>query len=182
MADRKKVIKALTECIFLHEHPDDDAGCFECPYRPDEKGTCPTMIPFLKDVLELLKEQETMEQCIKTKCVICPHCEHCDVDENGLLKEQEPRVLTTEELFNMEHKGVYLERRNSRLYYTEPSIVLRTEVSMPSLGGKKYVLMRENKLSDPHWACDYNKAINDGWRCWTLKPTEEQRKEVKWDD
>lgn len=58
MADREKVIKALTECIFLHEHPDDDAGCFECPYRPDEKGTCPTMIPFLKDVLELLKEQE----------------------------------------------------------------------------------------------------------------------------
>jgi hypothetical protein len=58
MADREKVIKALTECIFLHEHPDDDAGCFECPYRQDEKGTCPTMIPFLKDVLELLKEQE----------------------------------------------------------------------------------------------------------------------------
>ena len=58
MPDREKVIKALTECIFLHEHPDDDAGCFECPYRPDEKGTCPTMIPFLKDILELLKKQE----------------------------------------------------------------------------------------------------------------------------
>lgn len=58
MADREKVIKALTECIFLHENPDDEAGCLECPYRPDEKGTCPTMIPFLKDVLELLKEQE----------------------------------------------------------------------------------------------------------------------------
>lgn len=58
MVDREKIIKALTECIFLHEHPDDDAGCFGCPYRPDEKGTCPTMIPFLKDVLELLKEQE----------------------------------------------------------------------------------------------------------------------------
>ena len=63
MADREKTIKALTECIFLHEHPDDDAGCFECPYRPDEKGTCPTMIPFLKDVLELLKEQETIVRC-----------------------------------------------------------------------------------------------------------------------
>lgn len=61
MTDREKVINALTECIFLHEHPDDDAGCFECPYRPDEKGTCPTMIPFLKDVLELLKEQEPVK-------------------------------------------------------------------------------------------------------------------------
>lgn len=61
MTDREKIIKALTECIFLHENPDDDAGCFECPYRPDEKGTCPTMIPFLKDVLELLEEQEPVK-------------------------------------------------------------------------------------------------------------------------
>ena len=78
MADREKIIKALTECIFLHEHPDDDAGCFECPYRPDEKGTCPTMIPFLKDVLELLKEQEA----VKPRECQYPHgtyaCGFCD--------------------------------------------------------------------------------------------------------
>lgn len=75
MTDREKVIKALTECIFLHEHPDDDAGCLECPYRPDEKGTCPTMIPFLKDVLELLKEQELTvkfsENCMNYVCSNC---------------------------------------------------------------------------------------------------------------
>lgn len=81
MADREKIIKALTECIFLHEHPDDDAGCLECPYRPDEKGTCPTMIPFLKDVLELLKEQETVVRC--KDCVYYnsePDChgDYCD--------------------------------------------------------------------------------------------------------
>ena len=107
-----------------------------------------------------------------------------DVIEDAieLLKEQESKVLTTDELFHMEHQGVYIERRNSQLYATEPAIVLRTEVCAPSFGGKKYVLIRENKLSDPHWACDYNKAINDGWRCWTAKPTDEQRKAVKWDD
>ena len=38
---------------------------------------------------ELLKEQEARMQCIKGKCRICPHCDNCDVDENGLLKEQE---------------------------------------------------------------------------------------------
>ena len=65
MADREKVIKALTECIFLHEHPDDDAGCLECPYRPDEKGTCTTMIPFLKDILELLKDQEANKVTVR---------------------------------------------------------------------------------------------------------------------
>ena len=97
-----------------------------------------------------------------------------------LLKEQEPRVLTTDELFHMEHQGVYIERRNSQLYATEPAIVLRTSVCEPSLGGNKYILMRENKLSDSRLACDYNKDRRNGWRCWTSKPTEEQRKAVKW--
>ena len=40
----------------------------------------------------LLKEQEAREQCLKTKCIICPHCDNCDVDENGLLKEQEAKT------------------------------------------------------------------------------------------
>lgn len=43
----------------------------------------------IDDTLKLLKEQETRNECLKRKCVICPHCDNCDVDENGLLKEQE---------------------------------------------------------------------------------------------
>ena len=39
------------------------------------------------DALELLKEKEAQNQCLMKKCVICPHCKNCDVDENGLLKE-----------------------------------------------------------------------------------------------
>lgn len=39
--------------------------------------------------IELLKEQELKEQCLKTKCVICPHCDNCDVDQMGRIKEQE---------------------------------------------------------------------------------------------
>lgn len=111
---------------------------------------------------------------------ICTHQLLTDAIE--LLKKQEPRVLTTDELFYMEHKGVYLERRNSQVYGTEPSIVLRTAVCEPSLGGKKYVLMRENRISEPHLAWNYNKAINNGWRCWSAKPTLEQREAVKWDE
>ena len=103
-------------------------------------------------------------------------------DALALLKEQEARVLTTGELFHMEHQGVYIERRNSQLYATEPAIVLRTLVCEPSFGGAKYILMRENKLNEPRWACDYNKDRSNGWRCWTSKPTEEQRKAVKWDE
>jgi hypothetical protein len=94
----------------------------------------------------------------------------------ALLKAQEPRVMTLAELWHMEHKPVYLERKNSRLYTTEPSIVLKTERSyIPSLG-ESYILMRENKIHDKYWACDYNKT----WRCWTSRPTDEQREAAPW--
>jgi hypothetical protein len=82
-----------------------------------------------------------------------------------LLKAQEPRVLKISELWHMEHKPVYLERKNSRLYTTEPSIVLKTERSyIPSLGDS-YILMRENKIHDKYWTCDYNKTGYEcGWK------------------
>lgn len=98
-------------------------------------------------------------------------------DALSLLKMQEPRVLTISELWHMEHKPVYLERKNSRLYMTEPSIVLKTERSyIPSLGDS-YILMRENKIHDKYWTCDYNKT----WRCWAARPTDEQREAAKWE-
>lgn len=43
----------------------------------------------IEEIIVLLKEQEAMNECLKKKCVICPHCANCDVDENGLLKEQD---------------------------------------------------------------------------------------------
>ena len=46
--------------------------------------------PWAKDIVErLLIEHEMLIECIKGKCGVCPHCKNCDVDENGLLKEQE---------------------------------------------------------------------------------------------
>ena len=101
---------------------------------------------------------------------------------DDLLKEHEARVLTTDELFYMEHQGVYIERRNSQLYETEPAIVLRTSACGLLFGGTEYILMRENKFSESRWVCDYNKDRRNGWRCWTSKPTEEQRRAVKWDE
>ena len=77
------------------------------------------------------------------------------------LKAQETRMMTLTELWHMDHRPVWLERKNSRLYITEPSIVLKTErCDIPSLGDC-YILMRENKTYDKYWACDYNKT----WRC-----------------
>jgi hypothetical protein len=42
----------------------------------------------VRDALELLKEQETLKQCLKEKCSICPHCEDCDVDDSGRIAER----------------------------------------------------------------------------------------------
>ena len=83
MTDREKVIYDIERCIC---HVPD--ACRDCShYGHGEVIGC--MEELLTDALALLKEQEIQEQCLMKKCVICPHCENCDVDENGLLKEQE---------------------------------------------------------------------------------------------
>lgn len=117
--------------------------------------------------------------CIKK----CPYDELADCvrplmkDALTLLKAQEPRVITLAELWHMEHKPVYLQRKNSRLYMVEPAIVLKAErCYIPSLGDS-YILMRENKIHDKYWACGYNVT----WRCWTSRPTDEQREATPWE-
>lgn len=118
-----------------------------------------------------------------SRCVGCPYpnnglCgDQLYRDALALLKAQEPRVITLVELWHMEHKPVYLQRKNSRLYMVEPAIVLKTErCYIPSLGDS-YILMRENKIHDKYWACGYNVT----WRCWTSRPTDEQMGAVNWE-
>ena len=45
------------------------------------------------NAIAMLKEHEAMKECLKKKCVICPHCDNCDVDENGVLKEQDAQSV-----------------------------------------------------------------------------------------
>ena len=84
--DREKVIKGL-ECHQIDNN--NRINCSDCPYYVDDDNHIRCVNDLHDDALALLKEQETMMQCIKGKCRICPHCANCDVDENGLLKEQE---------------------------------------------------------------------------------------------
>jgi len=75
MTDRERTIKAFRTRIISDS---------------EEFNTVEIPVGEAKRILELLEEQEAREQCLKTKCIICPHCDNCDVDENGLLKEQGP--------------------------------------------------------------------------------------------
>jgi hypothetical protein len=84
------------ECILRAGHDACDRNCADCDLVQDDGD----LHEMYTDVITLLKEQEAREQCLKTKCVICPHCNNCDVDENGLLKEQEAvKPIYSEEKF-----------------------------------------------------------------------------------
>ena len=80
---REQVIKGLESCL-----QGTYELCKECPYHEFYPNKCKAERE--QDALELLKEQETMMQCIKGKCRICPHCSNCDVDDDGELEEAKP--------------------------------------------------------------------------------------------
>lgn len=90
MTDKEKVLHGLDSCGF-HDGIPNICDVTECPYRDSKKTYCVHELAHDAGMLisELLKAQKAKEQCLKTKCIICPHCDNCDVDENGLLKAQE---------------------------------------------------------------------------------------------
>ena len=53
--DREKVIRGLECCTSA-------AGCFECPYSENGKGTDSCQLDSTRDALELLKGQEPLKQ------------------------------------------------------------------------------------------------------------------------
>lgn len=96
-------------------------------------------------------------------------------DAIELLKAQEPRVLTLDELWHMEHKLVYLQCANSRHHIAEHAILLKAKWCYVQYLGESYIFMREHKVRDTYWACDYNVT----WRCWSARPTDAEREAVK---
>ena len=77
-------------------------------------------------------------------------------DALELLKAQEPRVLTFEEVLNTDH-DVFCEFRYGM------------EVS------------RHSSEIVKRWAIDAKCKYGQTWRCWTSRPTDEQREAVKWE-
>lgn len=109
-------------------------------------------------------------------CKLCPyHFDGCEIalcrDALALLKEQEPRVLTVEEIRSGTVEVAWIEDADKAEMI--PGIWFR----LSNEGGDEAV--------DIH--------IRDGfvgarlevygklWRCWTSRPSEEQRKAVPWD-
>lgn len=132
---------------------------------------------------EELREKviEGLECCIlhdpddKPRCEICPYDGAClnrlKHDVLQLLKAQEPRVLTLEEVEAMPYGHVLIETdKSDSLRWLDALLFCRNTnftFDFITLEGRARLL-----------GTDYNRE----WRCWTSKPTEEQRKAVKWDE
>lgn len=87
------------------------------------------------------------------------------------LKSQEPHVMTLEEVKASKGKDIYLELSNHP--DDTPYITAATLDGV----GKRGVSFYHTVFN----FCDYGKRIY-GWRCWTSRPTDEQRKAIKWND
>lgn len=134
---------------------------------------------------ELEKVITALQHCIYRPCHInCPYFEPNDKnqayclfkrilpDALALLKEQAPRVMTLDEIVkNGGEEPIYLE--------------------CPDLGGVMPVIYQPDDFEDGYlgfsgsWrSSGYYHGMNYGktWRCWTARPSDEQRKAVKWDD
>ena len=113
-------------------------------------------------------------------CNNCPYNindMHCDIgmmrDALALLKAQEPRVMTVEEVrcaneesMWFESKGTFRGQKGCWVLSkgVSPSYVIRL---IPAIGKD------DTELS----LAVYGKV----WRCWTSRPTDEQRKAVNWE-
>lgn len=140
---------------------------------------------------------KALECCRRGFCFSCPYND--GVDENveckqrwaddtiSLLKAQEPRVMTADEMIEAvkTNEAVYVEEspEGSSQHCFWGLVVEGCDP--PQDGGYNYpggVLFNVINAHEDMWDGDFY-GLNSplGWRCWTAKPTEEQRKAVKWD-
>lgn len=96
----------------------------------------------------------------RTYAVPCGHV--LMADALALLKEQEPRVMTREEVIHS-NDWIWYEWKNTHYGWT---------VAVNCDG--KWIEWEDSTTDQ---LCEYGKK----WRCWTYRPTEEQRKAVLWD-
>lgn len=125
-----------------------------------------------------------LECCISDEsCVKCPYktrYEYCIAevkrimaDALELLKEQEPRVMTLDELRQLEHTDhiIWIEANGdpeSFNGYAEVTTNLMTKDIEFFAPGNEVEFIPDNK--------NYGKT----WRCWSSRPTNEQREAAPW--
>ena len=130
--------------------------------------------------MDLDKVIKGLECCANRNSCIgkCPYDElgdiydcvpHLAADALALLKAQEPRVMTLEEVKQAEGRDVWLE-----LSGNIADDVL-TAATIEGCGTKGLSTRYESLPYTKYGVKPY------GWRCWDSRPTDEQRKAVEWE-
>ena len=132
-------------------------------------------------------------ECCKipfTKCYNggCPYFENegCKArlksDALALLKAQEPRVATWDEVKKKINSGEYVftecEKEGQWMRYGD------AKLSVDQGDSCRIAFLISRRGDNPYvrwWWISY-KNYNKTWRCWTSRPTDEQMEAVKWDD
>lgn len=92
------------------------------------------------------------------------------------LKEQQPKLMTLEEVEQSNGKDVFVEVHftpNGNLNFPKYDAIYASTID------------KEQLTFDYVWFClhiKYKKDYGVSWRCWTARPTEEQRKAEPWKD
>ena len=133
---------------------------------------------------KLEKVVNALELCTHPSCEgLCKYCGYnnqpkCliqkDIDALELLKVQQPRVLTWKELIDV----------TDPVWYEERDGISSWALCIDVTRGNAYEDMSYEFFEnyDNSYIREYADKCNVYWRCWTARPTDEQRKAVKWDD
>ena len=95
-------------------------------------------------------------------------------DALELLKAHEPRVMTLEELEDWDG-AVFFEIYETDMYY---ALIEDIELTACINGGYTFVNVEPGEYHRRVWDGEHYGKI---WRCWTSRPTDEQREAVKWE-
>lgn len=123
-------------------------------------------------------------------CEGCPYgCSKADAvrvpvtlleDVRALLKAQEPRVMTLDEV--VEHFSMPPEFRDDpdaqEDYYED---IQPLYFEYPYQKENPWNVHWRGAVQSQRYLDERRHTYNRDWRCWTAKPTDEQRKAVEWD-
>ena len=200
MINREKVIKGLECCIEKLDTVTNKThgfNCTACPYfkRCDSSGYL-VGLPLMKDALVLLKAQEPIEARLNL-CDSCaklyPECDAtadaikfgCGVGNDNVIgcmayvnrwKAKQPRVMTLEEVEDALDTVVWVDRpdmENTSEAYARISAYSRVN---------KEIWLRYAFIEKPRTKVEAYGDYGITYRCWTSRPTDEQREAIPWQE
>ena len=117
-------------------------------------------------------------------CEVCPYAELCysdgiplcspmAKDALELLKVQEPRVMTLEELEDWDG-AIFFEAYETDMYY---ALIDDVNLMAGIKGQYSFVNVEPGQWNAHIWGGEHYGSI---WRCWTSRPTDAQREATQW--